>query len=273
MTQRGFSHLLPPPRCGQFVRFLWLESVDMLASPGELSIFKACPNIEDVACSARSLRVLYTSLTFGTQHSQTSACVSRIRSITLLQPTFGYDWHFLTAEKRKGESHFLQNVTHLRLLDMQQSSYIPIEHFPHLTHLALPYLNLRTNRIGDIVRIPDSVAILQNLKMIILTVDEKDWLYKPWAHRGASLCMAGADSPRERFRVVMQRAQEKDARIHLVLSPGLGRDACIEWTTAAEGGENIWERAARVGHDDSHSDALPNAFPSRNLRYTTMGLR
>ena len=81
------SHLLPPPGCGQYVHNLWIESINMMSSPGELSIFAACPNLRDVALTAKSLRVLYTSVTYDTGRTRPGQVVpappiSRIRSLT-----------------------------------------------------------------------------------------------------------------------------------------------------------------------------------------------
>ena len=58
LNQRSYSHFLPPSTCdvGKFVKHLWIESIDMMSSPGELGIFNACTNIEDIALTASSLR-------------------------------------------------------------------------------------------------------------------------------------------------------------------------------------------------------------------------
>ncbi|KAJ3534276.1 hypothetical protein NM688_g7159 [Phlebia brevispora] len=269
--ERGISHLLPPPGCGAFVRNLWIESIDMLSSPGELSIFVACPNLEDVAMTAKSLRALYSSITYKTKKpsAQGTNPASRIRSLTLLEHTYRYDWHFLVDVEVEAGHAFLHNITHLRLLTMQQSAYIPIEHLPNLTHLGLPYLHLRTNRAGDSLRLPDGILEREAMQMVVLTVDEREWLYKPWHLRITPPSPDVVNSPRRRFQFVMQKAIEKDTRLHLVLAPTLGQGQCEEWTASARGGETVWEKALRVGRDESSANVLPETFPSTDLKYTT----
>lgn len=286
--ERGISHLLPPPGCGAFVKNLWIESIDMMSSPGELSIFGACPNLEDVALSAKSLRVLYTSITFdtgrardvdntcpGDMHADRAPIMKNappalhIRSLTLLAHTYRYDWHFLVGVEVQGGQAFLHNITHLRLLSMQQSAYVPIEHLPSLTHVALPYLHLRTNRAGDLLRLPDGILEKESLKMIVLTVDEREWLYKPWHHRGIPIGSAAINSPRERYRMILQHTKKTDPRLYVVLSPRLGRTEHEEWAQSARGGETLWEKALRLGQDESYADVLPVSFPATDLKFTT----
>lgn len=302
LHQRSYAHLLPPTTCdvGKFVRRLWIETIDMMSSPGELSIFNACTNIEDVALSASSLRMLYNSTLFGKKRSPTAqlddqhpiptdtmGAASRIRSVTLTKHTFRYDWHFLVdLHSASAGTHvsLLGNITHLRLTDMEKSPYIPIEYLPNLTHLALPYLQLRANHRGDTVRIPDLVlqadrptvqsqrgphppgdgATLETtpskLVMIVLTVDEGEWLFKPWRH-GAH---AKEDSPRGLFESLREHARERDGRIHVVLSPRVFMDVCSEWAGAARGNnDNVWEVAqrSRAGNGEQSAADLPLAFP------------
>ena len=274
--ERGISHLLPPPGCGALVRNLWIESIDMMSSPGELSIFIACPNLENVAMTAKSLRVLYSSITFKAKNPEPRAVdhgnanpASCIRSLTLLEHTYRYDWHFLVDFEVELGRAFLHNITHVRLLDMQQSAYMPLEHLPNLTHLALPYLHLRSNRIGDVLRLPDGILTREALHMIVLTVDEQEWLYKPWQYRSVSSAPTIASSPRKRFQYLMQKAKERDERLHFIISPRLGQPHSQEWAASSRGGESIWTVATRVGRKEEYADALPDAFPNTNLRFTT----
>ncbi len=272
--ERSISHLLPPPGCGVFVRNLWIESIDMMSSPGELSIFVACPNLENVAMTAKSLRILYSSIAFKADSKESHTMngtnpASRIRSLTLLERTYRYDWHFLADVEVGLGRIFLHNITHLRLLDMQQSAYIPLEHLPNLTHLALPYLHLRSNRARDPLRLPDSILARETLRMIVLTVDEREWLYRPWQYRSALHDPATATSPRKIFRFYVQQAKAKDQRLHFVISPRLDRGHCQEWAASARGEESIWAIAARVGRDEEYADILPDTFPSTSLSFMT----
>ena len=266
--ERLMSHLLPPTSCGVYVRHLWIESINMMSSPGELSVLVACPNLEDVALTAKSLRVLHTSMTFNSSRVEQAIpqrSVSHLHHLTLLEPTFRYDWHWLAGV----DQPFVNHITHLRLLNMQQSSYVPIDLLPNLTHIALPYLHLRTNRAADLLRLPDGIIERATLQMIVLTVDEQEWLYKPWQHRGIPHNSAGMLSPRERFRIILRHALQRDQRLYLVLSPTIGRSHCAEWVESKRGQESLWEKAARVGQDESYADVLPETFPSTDLRFTT----
>ena len=152
---------------------------------------------------------------------------------------------------------------------MQQSAYVPIKLLPNLTHIALPYLHLRTNRVGDLLRLPDGIIEKSTLTMIVLTVDEQEWLYKPWQHRGIPHNSAGISSPRERFRIIMGQAIQRDSRLYLILAPGMSKSHCDEWVDSKRGNESLWEKAERVGHDELYADTLPETFPSTDLRFTT----
>lgn len=303
ILQRGsaYAHLLPPTTrdVGQHVRHLWIESINVMSSPGELGIFDACTNIEDVALSASSLRMLYNSTLFGKRSPQTGAqkdvargyeaekegeeeeaatrtvhstlgAASRIRSITLTKHTFRYDWHFLSDLNATSDTHtsLLGNITHLRLTAMEKSTYVPVEYLANLTHLALPYSHLRANNKADIVRVPDGLLRREDaptLKMIVLTVDEREWLYKPWKH-GAH---TRSTSPRSMFKTLRAAARGRDDRLRVLLSPRMGRDVCNEWAEAARGAApTVWELAAKVRDEEEYANILPTEFPPPDLRYT-----
>ncbi|KAI0747302.1 hypothetical protein BC629DRAFT_1561060 [Irpex lacteus] len=295
-----FSHLLPPTTrdLGQYVRHLWVESIDMMSSPGELNIFDACTGIEDVALAAGSLRVLYNLTKQGGQGGQgpstggaggppttedaanedtqtppsTVGAASRIRSVLLTKHTFRYDWHFLVAIDSVSDTH---------------TTVYPLEYLPNLTHLALPYLQLRANQGGDALRIPELVlqpdrptvvggvgrqqgqwgeapwaaardTTSSKLKMIVLTIDERVWLTEPWKY-GAH---ATNDSPRQLFKKLRTQARARDARIRVVLSPRLGQTYCSEWADAGRGiAGSVWEVAEKTYDREDYGDDLPEAFP------------
>lgn len=339
LSTKTYSHLLPPTTTdlGQYVRHLWIESIDMMSSPGELNIFNACTNIEDVALAAGSLRVLYNLTSFGkirrpenfrrpeqkkrsgrSQKSKggskesrrsrspleststsenedagvqqgvppTVGAASHIRSVLLTKHTFRYDWHFLVEMNSVANTHtsILGNITHLRLIDMEKSPYVPLEYLPNLTHLALPYLQLRANHRGDTLRVPDLVlqpnrptvvarldatwgeapssadreTTPSKLEMIVLTVDERSWLMEPWKH----VAHTRDHSPRDLFKKLRGQARARDERLHVVLSPRVGRDYCSEWAGAARGNEDsIWDVAAKACDREEYGDDLPELFP------------
>lgn len=257
--QVELSHKEPPPGCGEYVRHLWLETVDVLSSPREMCLFKACPNVEDIAVSINSFRTLLSFYANPYEHPGSSS----IRSLTLINHTPRTVW--LVRPIRA----FLDNVTHLRMVDMQQSTYIPLEHLPNLTHLALPYMHLRASHADSLLRLPDNIFKCLKLNIIILSVDHYDWLYRPWLHRGrytAFSLPSHADTPRDKFRMIRDVARTKDNRIYVVLSPSIGIDGthrtiCAEWVAAARGEESIWEKAVRQSKDNQDLELLPTVWP------------
>lgn len=260
------SHKIPPPGCGEYVRNLWLETVDILSPfPREISLFKSCPNVKNVALSDNSLCTLlglYANPYSNPGHSA-------IRSLTLINSTPRTAW--LVNPRRI----FLDNITHLRMVDLQQSPYVPLEYLPNLTHLALPLMHLRaTNSDTRLLRIPENTTNCPHLKTIVLTVDHYDWLYRPWLHKGryttSSVSHGSAGSPREEFRAVCHAAKAKDSRIYILLSPTIGpgnehTTVCAEWARASRGGESIWEAAARLSKDDSQLQLLPSVYPKPRM--------
>ena len=254
----------PPVGCGNYVRHLWLENIDLLSSPREINLLKACPNIEDIAISVNSLRTLLSL--YANPHSTPSN--SSIRSLTLINHTSRAVW--LQEPPRT----LLDNITHLRMVDLQQSPYVPVEHLPNLTHLSLTFMSLRAMDSGrSLIRVPDNTNKCKHLKMIILTIDHYDWLHSPLLYRSRYPALAGgtlASSPRESFRAITQAAKARDSRIYVMLSPAMGNagehvTVHAEWATAARGGENIWDKAVRWSRDESQLCLLPTKYPKRSL--------
>lgn len=256
------SHKTPPPGCGEHVRHLWLEGIDILSSPREMNLFKACPNVEDIALSVNSLRTLLSM--YANPYSSPGA--SAIRSLTLINPSPRTVW--LVQPLRP----LLDNITHLRMVDLQLSPYLPLEHLPNLTHLALPYMHLRTTNSDGLIRLPDNTSKCTRLKIILLTIDHYDWLYRPWLHRGRYTTpgSTSVESPRNKFQMVCATAKAKDNRVHLMLSPIIGMQGehttvHAEWAASARGGESIWDKAVRLSKDDSQLRLLPSVYPKPRL--------
>lgn len=249
------SHKTAPPGCGEYVRHLWLETVDVLSSPREMGLFKACPNVEDVALSINPLRTLLAL--YANPYS--SPGTSALRSLTLLNPTPRTAWSVSPVA-------LLRGITHLRMTDLRHTPYVPLEHLPGLTHLALPLGHLRATHTGGVL--PEPVAACSRLRMVVLTVDHYDWVHRPWLHRDRynARASAAAETPRARFRAVCAAASRADGRVHVVLSPMMGpgdaqTSVCAEWAAAARGGESVWEKARRVGPDnDEDADVLPAVY-------------
>lgn len=251
------SHKVAPPGCGQFVRHFWLETVDVLSSPREIGLFKSCPNVEDIALSINSLRTLLALYANPYSYPETSV----IRSLTLISPTPRIVWNI-------DPNTLLQGITHLQMIDLRQTPYIPLEHLPNLTHLAIPFIHLRSTYAGGVL--PESITRCHHLQMIVLTVDHYDWIYRPWLRRDryatSAFARASTETPRDRFRLISEVAKKKDPRVHVILSPAMGRDdahlsVCSEWAAAARGGESIWEKAARTSNNFDDSNLLPLTYP------------
>ncbi|KAH9833757.1 uncharacterized protein C8Q71DRAFT_173404 [Rhodofomes roseus] len=264
-----------PTHLGQYVRALWTESIGMASPTSEMDIFRACPAVEHLALPAPALRTLYMVCQTFDKHDRvhgrrgpgsgnTLPFLSALREVTLLSHTLRYEWHFLVGLRIPDGRTLLGNITHLRMLDMQISAYVPHAHLSNLTHLALPYLDLGANISHDLLRLPEGVLEHPKLKMVVLTVDERKYLHNPWYHivrySAAGTGNVRYSSPRESFRELVKQAHLKDKRVHVILSPRIGQSAVDEWDAAARGGESIWEIAERVRGDEQYGMELPSTY-------------
>lgn len=257
LSRLGYSHLLPPPGVGDFVRNLWLQSIDMNMSPGELAILNACPNIEQLATSSTAIRTLYASAGW-TNVTRVDHGRPALWSLTLLDVTYAYSWHWLSDPAMKAAKERLSTVTHLRLVTMYHNGYVPLEHFPHLTHVAVPLIQTR-----DLWLAMRPVMSCDTLRMIVVAVSESDWLFRPWMFRNVVPPGADATSPREKFRAMAASLHARDERVFVALSPRHGRDLGAEWADVVRGGQSIWDRA----RDKCDVDALPASYPRPTLQY------
>ncbi|KAI0920883.1 hypothetical protein AcW1_004969 [Taiwanofungus camphoratus] len=262
-----------PAQLGRYVRNLWTESIGIASSSSDIDILQACPGVENLALSSASLRAVYMAIQCqagGRQMDQPKSMFpSSLRSITLTTHTFRYDWHFLVGVRVPSGNLLLHNITHLRILDMQISAYIPHAHLPNLKYLALPYLDLGAGITQDPIRLPEGVVEHKNLQMIVLTVDERKFLTNPW-YRIIHFFPSGPGrfcygSPRDNFDALVRQARKKDAKLHVILSPRLGQDTCTEWETAARGGESIWTLATKARCNDSYGIGLPTIYPTATI--------
>ncbi|KZT70371.1 hypothetical protein DAEQUDRAFT_725662 [Daedalea quercina L-15889] len=260
-----------PAHLGQYVRALWTESIGMASPTSEMDVFRACPAVEHLALPAPALRTLYMVCQTIDKHDRTLGrrthvlpFLAALREVTLLSHTLRYEWHFLVGLRIPDGTALLQNITHLRMLDMQISAYVPHAHLPNLTHLALPYLDLGANISHDLLRLPEGILEHPTLKMVVLTVDERKYLHNPWYHivrySAAGTGNVRYSSPRESFRALVKQAYAKDERVHVILSPRIGHSAVEEWDAAARGGESIWDIAARVRGDEQYGMELPSTY-------------
>jgi len=260
-----------PTRLGQHVRALWTESIGMASPTSEMDVLRACPAVEHLALPAPALRTLYmVCQTLDKQdraHGRRAHALpflSALREVTLLSHTLRYEWHFLVGLRIQDGGALLQNITRLRMLDMQISAYVPHAHLPNLTHLALPYLDLGANISHDLLRLPEGILEHPKLQMVVLTVDERKYLHNPWYHivrySAAGTGNVRYSSPRESFRALVKQAYMKDERVHVILSPRIGQSAIEEWDAAMRGGESIWDIAAKVRGDEQYGMELPSTY-------------
>lgn len=263
------SQWSPSTNCGQFIRHLWAENIGVTSHRSKL--FSSCPNLEDLALAPDSLRSLANAL-MSSSREHTNECQSfaaKLRSLTLTVHTFRFDWHPLVDIRLANGSTFLHNITHLRILDLKISSYVPHEYLPNLTHIALPYLDLMPNIGSEILRVPDGLLDHSSLQMLVLTLDEHKWLGNPWYHTalhampGPRTNGSSERSPRSTFRELVKWTGEKDDRIYVVLSPRASQTESEEWEEAARGGRNIWEKAAESRTDETYALEVPDVFPRR----------
>lgn len=258
------SRIALPKHLGRYVRSLWTESIGITSPTSELDIFRSCPFIEQIALPPPALRALYMACKTAPQPgTDEPPFPCRVRQMTIVTHTMRYEWHFLADVRAPDGSIFLHNITHLCMIDMQISSFVPHALLPNLTHIALPYLDLGTNR-GDLSRLPEGLLGHPSLKMIVLTVDEKKYLTNPWyhimRHPLSTVGNVNYTSPRVSFCELVTKARLTDERIYVALSPLAGQNACQEWAAAARGGETIWERAARARDDPNYGVQLPEVY-------------
>ncbi|KAI0638345.1 hypothetical protein C8Q77DRAFT_426861 [Trametes polyzona] len=266
-----------PLRWGHLVRNLWTESTGVSASAVDEDLFRACPNLENLALMSSSLRAVSQAIrerqaaSRGLEDRTTSSTapgqpfLRGLKSVTLITHTFRYDWHFLVGTQLQDGSQVLHNITHLRILDMKISAFCPHNLLPNLTHLAVPYLDLGNNFEQDVLRLPAGVLEHPSLQMIVLTVAEEAWLTNPW-YQIARYPGKDTTSPKETFRTLVQWARQRDDRVHVVLSPRQHVQPWQEWADGARGGVSLWEAAAEARARDAHGEGLPPSFPKARAR-------
>ncbi|TDL29054.1 hypothetical protein BD410DRAFT_779337 [Rickenella mellea] len=155
------------------------------------------------------------------------------RSFTVLGQSHTIRWANLTNSPQ-GLS-FLNGLTHLRLLNMCLSPYIPLINMPNLTHLCLPFFDFRTNDgSGSEFSGLDPILEFTNLKLIVLTLNPRYWRFEAMSLK--------------RWAIL---AMEKDDRLHVVASIRVDatkdwEDAKKDWESEARGGESIWDKAIAV---------------------------
>lgn len=229
---------------GSLVSDLWLPSfVDRpryMASKAIDHIFDSCSHLRRVAIPGGCLRSLLRSRskTASALEEQYGAVIS---DLTLNSVAFRYDW-----TEYIGTSHgqsFLNNLTHLWVFDMSQSSYLPLTFLPNLTHLAVPLHTDVLFIVGDLgpsalFQTSDSCLANGSMCMLVYHVTEK--LLRRICHQWP------AEEPRLLSIVDLAAiANEKDERIY-VTKLGGNVDGCPLWENCARECGSIWESALQT---------------------------
>ncbi|KAL7282527.1 hypothetical protein PYCCODRAFT_153819 [Trametes coccinea BRFM310] len=257
-----------PSKYGHFVRNLWTECVKSFFSSVDEELILACPNLQSVALESSSLRLFPFALRSPANallRDKGHPIFGNLHTITVLTHTYRYHWEPLATAKLLNGMLLLHNITHLRLTDMRISAYCPHDLLPNLTHLALPFLDLGNNFEQRILRLPDGVLQRPELRMIVLTIDEKKWLENPWYLNVLSPGKVLA-SPRQTFRTLVEWARQRDHKLHVLLSPRTHVEPWQEWAAAARGGPSIWDAAEDARERDTHGDGLPESFFQASYR-------
>ncbi|TDL20065.1 hypothetical protein BD410DRAFT_390687 [Rickenella mellea] len=140
-----------------YVQNVWLDK----ASSTDLYLFDHCKNIVNLAMHPQSLRAFLSSKYHGKSVNSTMVRCAPCRELTLTSDMFRYDWEQIHPKSVVGKS-FLANLTHLCLLSMKTSHYIPFSDLARLTHFAIPYdTNIRVFQ--------DAISREPPLEMIVAT--------------------------------------------------------------------------------------------------------
>lgn len=191
-----------------------------------------CPNLEHLAMHLEAHEAI-THTQFWAQCIDGHA-VTPCRSFTVLGQSHPSRWTPF-IQSASGPA-FLRGLTHLRLLNMCLSHYIPLEHTPNLTHLCIPYFDLRAAASSEQTEFCGLEYILSmpHLQMVVLTLNPRYWRFDEMCLKGWAI-----------------HAMAKDERLYVVASTRLDatcdwEDARRDWENEATGGISIWDKAIQV---------------------------
>ncbi|KAL5527044.1 hypothetical protein ACEPAG_5835 [Sanghuangporus baumii] len=171
------------------------------------------------------------------------------RSFTVLGQSHPHRWAPLTSSPN-GRA-FLRGVTHLRILNLCLSHYIPLEYTPNLTHLCIPFFDLRISPsslhsssftdpspTGSAATSSftglDYILAQPSLKMVVLTLNPRYWRFDELSLKGWAV-----------------RAMARDPRLYVVAATrdDATRDWDVprrDWEDEAYGGMSVWDKAVCV---------------------------
>lgn len=163
--------------------------------------------------------------------------VTPCRDFTVLGQSHPMRWAPLTTSLEGRD--FLRGLTHLRLLNMCLSHYIPLEYTPNLTHLCIPFFDLHLLSMdgqsnGTEFNALDYILLQPHLRMVVLTLNPRYWRFEHQTLKSWAIL-----------------AMRKDERLYVVASTRQDatrdwEDARRDWENEASGGDSIWDKAVQV---------------------------
>ncbi|KAH8115775.1 hypothetical protein DFH11DRAFT_1587061 [Phellopilus nigrolimitatus] len=215
--------MLPSPL--RHIRSLWLDIPAERAPP----TLDACPQLQQLALPLEAHETICRSHFWRDPMRRD---VTPCRSFTVLGQSHPHRWAPLTQSKQG--LAFLRGLTHLRLLNLCLSHYIPLEYTPSLTHLCLPFFDLRVAEGAAAFSGLDYILAQPHLRMVVLTLNPRYWRFDEMSLKGWAV-----------------RAMARDERLYVVAAT---RDDATrdwdaprrDWEDEAHGGPSVWDKAIQV---------------------------
>ncbi|KLO17479.1 hypothetical protein SCHPADRAFT_821346 [Schizopora paradoxa] len=219
-----------------YVQHLWAD-VPQEFAPRNLDAF---PNLQQLAIHVDASEAVCNALRWAPTQDCCPGYESHVcklanyppcRSLTVLGQSHPQRWTAFTS-CAQGRA-FLQQLTHLRLLNICLSHYIPLEYIPSLTHLCIPFFDLRPAHGEEFIGL-DYILAQPHLKMVVLTLNPRYWRFEDMSLK-AWACLAMA----------------RDERLYVVASTRVDAtrdwdDPRRDWEAEVTGGVSIWEKAVQV---------------------------
>lgn len=198
-------------------------------------LFDACANVTNYALPTSYLRPFLESKYHFEPADPSTLRQPPCRQLTLITETFRYDWQQYT-DSLTGQ-WFLSGLTHLCILEMRTSHYLPLDSLPNLTHLALP-LSEKFVPQADIVLVgilAQSMMKFKNLAMVVLLFD----LYNRKGLTASDICG------------LVDQVRNREERLYVLPLEDRNHSRAL-WEEGARGRLSLWDRAAQVRDDCGH---------------------
>ena len=113
---------------------------------------------------------------------------------------------------------------------------VPFEFTPNLTHLCLPFFDLRVSELEDASSFAglDFILARPQLRMVVLTLNPRYWKFEDLTLKGWAV-----------------RAMARDPRLYIVAATreDATRDWDVprrDWEDEASGGLSVWDKAIQI---------------------------